>query len=122
MLSAPLVLLLALAGPGRAAELRHRLYIGPEEIRALDTRALAELLVERIHRECDLSGASPRGGTVLGDDAELIMMVQGRLFDSIARVGFLNQHQTGTTLGMHRESDRFEAEQELVMLRIPFDA
>ena len=122
MLSAPLVLLLSLAAPSRAAELRHRFSIGPEEIRTLDSRTLAELLVERIHRECDLAGASPSGERVLGDDAALIMMVPARLFDSIARLGFLNQHQTGTTGGHHRERDRFEAEQELAMLRLPFDA
>lgn len=124
---AALVLVVGLAVAGRAAgssapALKHRLYIGPEEIRAEDTRTLAELLVERIHRECDLAGAPPSGEKVLGDDAALIMMVPARLFDSIARDGFLNQHQTGTTGGQHRESDRFEAEQELAMLRLPFDA
>jgi hypothetical protein len=122
-----LALLLALLGFGRAAEapaaaLKHRLSIGPEEFRTLDTRTLAGLLVERIHRECDLPGAPPSGEALLGDDAELVMMVPARLFDAIERDGFLNQHQTGTTGGQHRESDRFEAEQELAMLRLPFDA
>jgi hypothetical protein len=122
-----LVMVLALPGSGRAAErsapaLKHRLYIGLEEFRSLDSRTLAELLVDRIYRECDLTGAPPSGAKVLGDDAALIMMVPASLFDSIARAGFLNQHQTGTTGGQHRESDRFEAEQELAMLRLPFDA
>jgi hypothetical protein len=124
---AALILLLGLAGRGRAAEssaasLKHRCYIDQEEIRDSDTRALGRLLVERIHRECDLPGAPAGGETVLGDDAALIMMVPARLFDAIERDGFLNQHQTGTTGGQHRESDRFEAEQELAMLRLPFDA
>ena len=122
MLRAPLALLLALAAPARAAELRHRFYVGPEEMRALDTRTLGRLLVERVHRECDLAEASPSGEKVLGDAAALIMMVPARWMDAIARDGFLNQHQTGTTGGQARESDRFEAEQELAMLRLPFDA
>ena len=124
MLSA-LVLLLALSVPGRAAQpsalaLKHRFYISPEEIRTLDSRTLAKLLVERIHSECDLAGAPPSGERVLGDDAELIMMVPAGKLDAIARDGFLNQHQTHKTGGQHRESDRFEAEQELAMLRLPF--
>ena len=124
MPSAPLILLLALSGTVRAAEpapaLTHRFYISPEEIRTLDSRTLAKLLVERIHRECDLVDAPPSGEKVLGDDAALIMMVPAEKFDAIARDGFLNQHQTRTTGGQHRERDRFEAEQELAMLRLPF--
>ncbi|HEX4046983.1 MAG TPA: hypothetical protein VH309_04075 [Elusimicrobiota bacterium] len=125
MLPASLVLSLVLAVPGRAApaaELRHRLYIGSEESRALDTRTLAALIVERVHRECDLAEASSSGESVLGDDAAMIMMVPPGKFDAIASQGFLNQHQTRTTGGQHRESDRFEAEQELAMLRLPFGA
>ncbi len=126
MLSAPLLLILILSGTGRAADLfahalKHRFYIAPEELRTLDSRTLAELLVDRIHRECDLAGAPPPGEKVLGDDAAMIMMVPAEKLDAIARDGFLNQHQTHTTGGQHRESDRFEAEQELAMLRLPFD-
>ena len=116
---ARLLLPLLLTVPVRAAELRHRFYIAPDEIRTLDTRTLAKLLVDRIHRECDLAGAPASGEKVLGDDAELIMMVPARLLEAIARDGFLNQHQTGSTGGHRRESDRFEAEQELAMLRLP---
>jgi hypothetical protein len=126
MPSAPLILLLALSGTVPAAEpapaLKHRFYIAPDEIRALDSRTLAKLLVERIHRECDLADAPPAGEKVLGDDTEMIMMVPSGLFDAIERKGFLNQHQTRTTGGQHRETDRFEAEQELAMLRLPFGA
>jgi hypothetical protein len=124
MFSVPLVMLLALSGTVSAAEpapaLKHRFYIAPDEIRTLDSRTLAKLLVERIHRECDLADAPPSGDKVLGDDAALIMMVPARHFDAIARNGFLNQHQTHTTGGDHREHDRYEAEQELAMLRLPF--
>lgn len=119
---ARLLVPLLLAVPARAAELRHRLYIAPDEMAALDTRTLAKLLVERVHRECDLAGAPASGEKVLGDDAELVMMVPGRLLDAIARDGFLNQHQTGTTGGQSRESDRFETEQELAMLRLPLSS
>jgi len=127
MLSAPLALLLAVSAPVRAAvppapALKHRLVLSPDEARAMDTRTLAELIVARLHRECDLADAPAAGEKALGDDAEMIMMVPARLFGAIARDGFLNQHQTGTTGGQHRESDRFEAEQELAMLRLPFDA
>jgi len=115
---ARLVLPLLLALPARAAELRHRLYISPQELRTTDSRALAKLLVERIRRECDL--AEPGAGEpVLGGDARLILTVPAGVLDAVARDGFLNQHQTGTTGGQSREKDRFEAEQELAMLRLP---
>lgn len=127
MFPALLLVLLTLAAPGRAAEspsprLRHRLFVGPEEVRALDSRTLAELLVERVRRECDLAGAPTSGEKVLGDDFTLIEMVPARALASIARFGFLNQHQTGRSGGFARERDRFEAEQELAMLRLPFSA
>jgi hypothetical protein len=116
---ARLVLPLLLALPARAAELRHRLYLAPAELTSTDTRELARLLVDRIHRECDLAGTSTSTETVLGEDAELIMMAPSRLLAAIARDGFLNQHQAGTTGGQSRENDRVEAEQELAMLRLP---
>jgi hypothetical protein len=119
MIFAPFALFLA-AAPARAAELKHRFYVAPDEIRELDSRALAELLVARIRRGCDLAGAPPSGGSVLGGDAEMILMVPARLLDLIARDGFLNRHQTETTGGFDRERDRFETEQELAMLRLPF--
>lgn len=119
-------MLFALSGTIRAAQpahaLKHRFYISPDEIRTIDSRTLAKLLVERIHRECDLADAPTSGETVLGDDAALIMMVPARHFDAIERQGFLNQHQTRKTGGQHREIDRFEAEQELAMLRLPYGA
>lgn len=118
---ARLLLPLLLAVPGRAEVFQHRYYISPQEIRDYDTRKLAELLVERIHLECDLPETPTPGDKVLAGDARLIMMVPARLFDAISRHGFENQHQTKTTGGHWRESDRFEAEQELAMLRLPFD-
>jgi hypothetical protein len=126
MLLAPLVLLLA-AAPARAADgppaaLKHRLYVGPEEIRALDSRTLAERVVARLHDECDLAGAPASTETVLGGDAALVLMLPVSVLDAVARGGFLNQYQTRTTGGFHRERDRFEAEQELAMLRLPFSA
>ena len=121
-LAAALALLLAAAAaPARAAGPSHRFALGPEEVRTLDSGALAERLVARIHDECDLAGAPASGEKALGDDYALVLMVPTRLLDSIVRGGFLNQHQTRTTGGHHRESDRFEAEQELAMLRLPFD-
>ncbi|HXT01525.1 MAG TPA: hypothetical protein VN915_12685 [Elusimicrobiota bacterium] len=117
---ARLVLPLLLALPARAAALRHRLYIAPDEIADGNSRAMAKLLVERIHRECDLADAPSSGDTVLGDDAQPIMMVDARVLRAIAQDGFLNQHQAGRTGGQSRESDRFEAEQELAMMRLPW--
>jgi 2-polyprenyl-6-hydroxyphenyl methylase/3-demethylubiquinone-9 3-methyltransferase len=117
-----LALALALFALGRAAaatapapSLQHRLAVSPDEARALDTRTLAELIVGRIRRECESSGAA-----ALGEGARLIVMVPAGALESIARDGFLNQHQTLTTGGHRRERDRFEAEQELAMLRLPF--
>ena len=126
MRAARLVLAFALLGFGRAAaspappRLKHRFFVAPDEIRSLDARTLAELLVDRIRRECDAAGAPGSGEKVLGDDAALILMIPAAALESISRDGFLNQHQTLTSGGFHRERDRFEAEQELAMLRLPF--
>lgn len=113
---ARLFLPLLLCVPARAAELRHRLYLSPAELASTDTRTLAKLLVDRIHRECAGRGD---GEPVLGGDARLILTVPADVLDAVARDGFLNQHQTGTTGGQSREGDRLEAEQELAMLRLP---
>ena len=103
-----------------SAGLKHRYYLSPEEIRTEDTRTLAERLVARLHLECDEAHAPPSGEALLGTDFELIMMVPARMFDVIARTGFLNQHQTLTTNGFDRLPTRFATEQELAMLRLPY--
>lgn len=109
-----------LASPLCAAPLEHRFYISPAEIRSSDTRTLGELLVQRLHSECDLAGSPASGEKPVGDGADLIMMVQARTMASIVKYGFLNQHATLTTQGVYRIPDRFEAEQELAMARLPY--
>lgn len=119
--SVVLVLLISpLCSRADAASLEHRFYVSPAEIRNLDTRTLGELLVQRLQTECDLAGTAASGGKAVGDDADLIMMVQARTLASIAKYGFLNQHATLTTQGVYRIPDRFEAEQELAMIRLPY--
>lgn len=114
-------LIWAAADDSRAApQLNHRFYVAPEEIRALDTRTLAEMLVQRLHRECDLAGATGVDGRSVGDDSEIIMMIHPQLLDSIVRYGFLNQHETLTTQGAYTIPARFAAEQELAMARLPY--
>lgn len=114
-------LILATAGEASAApRLKHRFYVAPDEIRALDTRTLAEMLVRRLHRECDLAGASGAEGRPVGDDSEIVMMVPPETISSISKHGFLNQHETLTTQGVYTIPARFEAEQELAMLRLPY--
>lgn len=103
-----------------ASQLKHRFYVAPDEIRALDTRTLAELLVQRLHRECDLAGSSGVIGSPVGDDSEIVMMVPPETVPFISRHGFLNQHQTLTTQGVYAIPARFEAEQELAMIRLPY--
>lgn len=114
-------LILAAAGEASAApRFKHRFYVAPDEIRALDTRTLAEMLVRRLHRECDLAGASGAEGRPVGDDSEIVMMVPPETISSISKHGFLNQHETLTTQGVYTIPARFEAEQELAMLRLPY--
>lgn len=114
-------LLWTAAGEARAApRLKHRLYIAPDEIRTLDTRTLAELLVRRIHEECDLAGAAAPEGKPVGDDAELIMMIPQNVIGSIVTYGFLNQHNARTSHGVYTVSARFAAERELAMSRLPY--
>ena len=86
----------------------------------MPTRVLAERLVERIRRECDLAGASRQAGAALGEDFKIVMMVPLEALGSIAEHGFLNQHLTLTSKGFHRIPERFAAEQELAMARLPY--
>lgn len=120
MIAALLAVLLA-SGPASAADspAAPRLSVTPEEIRTTPTRELAERLVARVRRECDEaegggSGPAPAAG------ARLVMMVPLDKFPSIARFGFLNEHLTRTA-GFDRLAERFEAEQELALARLPYD-
>jgi hypothetical protein len=47
-------------------------------------------------------------------------MVPAEALASIRRDGLRNQHETGTTGGFLQPAQRFEAEQELAMLRLPY--
>ena len=120
-------LALLLAGPPcsrgethPAAALKHRFYVSPEEIRVMDTRTLAELLVRRVHEECDLAGTPASAEKAVGDDSEIIMMIPPHVIDSVAKHGFLNQHATLTSQGVYLIPARFAAEQELAMARLPY--
>lgn len=114
-------LILTAAGESRAApQLKHRFHVAPDEIRALDTRTLGEMLVQRLHRECDLAGSPAAEGSPVGDDSEIVMMVPSETVASIVTHGFLNQHETLTTQGVYTIPARFEAEQELAMIRLPY--
>lgn len=111
---------LAVPACSSAAGLRHRFHISPGEIRSVDTRVLAERLVERIHRACESSGREEAERRPAGKDADLLMMVPQEAFASISRHGFLNQHVTLTTRGFNHTRERFLTEQELAMLRLPY--
>lgn len=112
---------LFLALPLQAAPvLAHRFSISPDELRASETRVLAEALVRRLHEECDLAGAPAPGEKPAGDDAELVMMIPAGVIASVAEFGFLNQHETLTTQGVYSIPARFAAERELAMARLPY--
>lgn len=118
-------LICAAASFSRSAEmdaprLEHRLFISPAEIRRWDTRILAELLVERLHRECDMAGKFDFEEKPVRDDASIVIMIPSSVIPSIAKYGFLNQHQTLTSQGFHLVPTRFAAEQELAMARMPY--
>ena len=115
----PWLAVLLLAAPARAAAPSALLAVTPEEIRTTPTRVLAEAVVARVRRECDEAG--PAAGEAPAAGARLVMMVPAKVFPAIARFGFLNRHQTGTTGGEDRLAERFEEEQELAMARLPYD-
>lgn len=101
-----------------AAPASHRFYISPQETRALSPRRLAENVVERVRRECDLAGPQGQGEPVAAG-ADIILMTPRQVLASIVERGFLSWHQTGKTRGFH--GDRFGYEQELAMARLPYD-
>jgi hypothetical protein len=106
----------------RAADfpaLEHRLYISADEVRRADLRSLAAELVARLKSRCDEAGAAV-GPSPLGGKHELVVMVPVGALESIAREGLRNQHETATTGGFRRPFERFEAEQQLAMLRLPY--
>jgi|GEM_PF-2158880 len=117
------LLFCACAGSAGAqeAELRHRFYISSDELREADLRAVATALVARIRRECDEAGEIV-GAAPLAGGYEFVVMVPPEALDSIAREGLRNQHETTTSGGDARPMARYEAEQELAMLRLPYDA
>jgi hypothetical protein len=115
------VLPAAAAGAESPPALAHRFYIAADEARSADPRALAAALVARLRRGCDEAGAAA-GPSPLEGGYELVVMVPVSALDSIARDGLRNQHETATSGGFMRPAERFEAEQELAMLRLPYDA
>jgi hypothetical protein len=124
-MTAAILALLLLAPASARAEgggFKRRLYLAPEEIRSADSRTLAARLVERLRRECSPPASAAETGGPVGDDAELIMMIPASAVASILSDGFRNRHETLTTGGQDRGTDRFEAEQELAMARLPYDA
>jgi hypothetical protein len=121
VISATLVLAALSGTPAlAAAPASARLAVTPEDIRTTPTTILAERLVDRLRRECDEAGA-PGTGAAPAEGARLVMMVPEAVMASIARFGFLNQHETLTTGGFDKLEERFEAEQELAMARLPYD-
>ncbi len=91
------------------------------EVRAKDPRDLAAELVARIKSECDQAG-TPVGPSPLAVGRRLVVMVPPQALGSIVRDGLRNAHETGATGGFLRPWRRFEAEQELAMLRLPYGA
>lgn len=110
--SAAALLLLAL--PALA---RDRPYRSAADLRAADTRTLAAGLVRRLREGCE----KQKGAPLLGEDAAILMMVPSELLGAILERGFLNRHQTGTGRGLAGAAERFEAEQQLAMMRLPYD-
>jgi len=106
------------ATPG--TRLSHRNIVSPDDLRRHDTRILAELLVERLHTECDIPRGTPENDSGIDSEAQIMMMVPASAIDSIAKYGFLNQHVTHTTAGLNSQRVRFEVEQDLSMMRLPY--
>ncbi len=102
----------------RPTRLAHRAYISPEEIRTLDTRLLAELLVKRQHEECDVPRGSDPKSDGIDSQSEIVMMVNSRNLSSIAKYGFQNQHVTATSNGAKNVERRMTAEQNMVKMAL----
>lgn len=78
------------------------------------------MVVDRIYRQCDRPGTDEAEARPVGEDAQLLMMVPQEVFGAVSRQGFLNQHVTSTTKGFNMTQARFQAEQNLAMLRLPY--
>lgn len=100
--------------------LKHRAYVSPEEMRKYDSRTLGELLVQRLRAECDVPRGTPETSNGIDADSEVIMMVPSQVLQGIAEYGFQNQHMTQTTGGCPCRDQRFNIEQQLSLLRIPY--
>lgn len=92
-------------------EFKHRGYISLDEMNEKSSRELAELLVKRIHRECDeVRGA--KEGKALEEDSDIMMFVPSGALDGIEKFGFQNQHVTRTTRGADTREGRYQSEIE----------
>ncbi len=90
-------------------EFKHRGYISPDELNQLSSRQIAELLVKRMHRECDeIRGG--KTGKALEEDSDIMMFVPSSALDGIAKFGFQNQHSTRTSNGTNDRGFRYAAE------------
>ncbi len=90
-------------------EFKYKGYISPDELNQLSSRQIAELLVKRMHRECD----EIRGGTsgkAVGEDSDIMMFVPSSALEGVAKFGFQNLHTTGTSLGAKAQEMRYSSE------------
>ncbi|NNN05232.1 MAG: DUF3626 domain-containing protein [Elusimicrobia bacterium] len=115
LVSALLLCTAASAAPAAPREF----VLSAAEVRTKDLRDLAAALVARIKTECD-QAAAPVGPSPLEPGRRLVVMVPPQALESIARDGLRNAHETAATGGFLRPFERFEAEQELAMLRLPY--
>ncbi len=97
------------------------LSLSAEEVRSADPRALARAIVARIKTDCD-DAQAPVGPSPLGAGVRISVMVPAAALGSIAEFGLRNQHETASGGGKIAPAVRFEAEQELAMLRLPYGA
>lgn len=98
----------------------HRGYLTPAELRAMDTRDLAETLVARLQRECEDTRPPEGPGEPMSGD--IMMVVPSAALPSIARHGFVNQHVTNSSGGLTQTNARLRKEELLIGMQMPYSS
>lgn len=93
-------------------------YLDPEILNKMDSRRVAEMIVERLHQICD------RRRNPLNKppnyNSEILMLVPKQVIPSIVKYGFKNQHETMTTGGSPCRECRLHSESAHVSLGLPY--
>lgn len=102
-------------------KLQYKGFVSPSDLRKYDVNTIAELLIDRIEEGCDKvrGGDEPKS---IGEESQVMMMVNDKLFDSIDKYGFQNQHVTSTTEGCSCREKRYSAETTMIATNVGYSS